>query len=221
MAAAWFSDLITAQTAAFLLVSVCCNAHLDIPICSLSAPDGFDVPLASEDELRQHTFNWCPKRAASRKKIKRQFDWSPTCSSKFHGFILFNTNGETCPPAYSTMMTEAERDEWNSVFHHKLPELMRNRHYQRQFGNIFARVHGSHKARTGDGKRQQIKFSKILRIALTRLKSAKTPEKKQVAQAELDLMNLAKDLLAAQYKRLVQVSCSVFFSPSSRAWDIC
>jgi len=119
------------------------------------------------------------------------------------------------------MMTQAERDEWNSVFHHKLPELMRNRHYQKNFSNIFARVNDSHKARTEDGKRQQIKFSKILRIALTRLKSAKTPEKKQVAQAELDLMNLAKDLLAAQYKRLVQVSCSVFFSPSSRACDIC
>ena len=200
---AWFSDFITAQTVVFLVASVCLNVNLDIPICSLSAPDGIDVPLASEDELRQHSFTWCKKTCESRKKVKRQFNW-PRCSSNFHGFILFDTSADTCPHA---AMSEADREKWNQVFHHKLPELMRKKHFRSQFVNIFARLHGSSAARAGDGKRQQIKFSKLTKIARKRLNRANSDQKTKDAQDELDVLHMAQELMAKQYKLLVQVSC--------------
>ena len=201
--ASWFSTLIASQTVVFLVASVCLNVKLDIPICSLSAPDGIDVPLASVDELRQHSFTWCNTTRDSRKKIKRQFDW-PRCSRKFHGFILFDTSADTCPHA---AMSEADREQWNEVFHHKLPELMRKKHFRNQFFNIFARVHGSRAARAGDGKRKQIKFSKLTKIARRRLDNAASDQKKRAAQEELEIILMAQELMAKQYKLLVQVSC--------------
>ena len=51
----WFERFILAQSALFLLQSVCQNPIFDQPQCTLSAPIDSEIPLATVNELRKHT----------------------------------------------------------------------------------------------------------------------------------------------------------------------
>ena len=200
---AWYHSIIALQTSAFLL-SICTELRFDIPICSLSAPEGHNIPLASDAEMRQHSFTQCNKLDKSRKKIKRSFHWGKDCSKdKFHGFILFNNlHFGACEPLF---VKEDEQQEWNDVFHQRMPALLTTPHYRNAFVPIFARVNGTVEERKGDSRRKQLRLKHILKIATRRYKDAKSAPQKAKTQKELELVQLAKSLLARHYSRLVTV----------------
>ena len=209
---AWYHSIVALQTSVFLL-SVCTEVRLDIPICSLSAPEGHSIPLASEAEVLQHIFTPCDKLSKSRRKIRRSFHWGKDCSKdKFHGFILFNNVqfGAGAP----LFVHEEEQQEWNDVFHQRMPALLRTKHYGKAFAPIFARVNGSVEERRGDSRRKQLRLKQILKIATTRHKEAKSAQQKAKTHEDLELVQLAKNLLARHYSRLVTVWFSVVYSAS-------
>jgi len=53
---AWYHSIVALQTSVFLL-SVCTEVRLDIPICSLSAPEGHSIPLASRVNFFGYTMH--------------------------------------------------------------------------------------------------------------------------------------------------------------------
>ena len=205
----WFERFLLAQTAVFLLHSVCRNPRLDPPVCAMSAPDGYTVPLATDSELKQHTFRRCRTRGESRKKIKECFHWgSKKLSANFQGFILFNIE-ENIEGVLPEFVTSDEREEWSNIFHVELPNMLKTKAYKSQFGTIFARLGGDTAHRFGDAKRGQIKLSKMLKIATRRLKAAQTDRLRDVAGKEVKLVKRARDLAARLYKRIVQVHCAI------------
>lgn len=203
---AWYHSLIAMQTAAILL-SVCTDARLNIPLCSLFAPEGFSIPFVSEAEMQQHTFTPCNKVGESRKKIRRAFHWGKHCPKGFHGFVLFN-NEEHNALFEPKFVPEAEHDEWKDVFHTRLPQLLRTRAYRKLFQPIFAKVNGTDAERRGDGKRRQVRLKRLLKVAMDICKKqvrASSSALKEQKQKDLELIILARNLLARHYKRLITV----------------
>ena len=205
----WFQRFVLAQTAFFLLHSVCKNPRFDTPVCSMSAPDGQSVSLATHSEVGQHTFRRCKTRGESRKKIKDSFHWvSKKLASNFQGFILFNIE-EKIEGVLPEFVKPDEREEWSNIFHVELPLLLKTRPYKSQFGTIFARLGGTTAHSVGDAKRGQLKLSKMLKIATRRLKSAQTDQLRDMARKEVKLVARARDLAARLYKRIVQVNYAI------------
>jgi hypothetical protein len=201
---AWFHPFLALQTAAVLLF-VCTDVRLDIPMCSLFAPEGRDIALATEAEMRQHTFTSCDKLGKSRKRIRRSFHWGPQCSKDFHGFILFNNHDAHNAGRDPQFIKEGEQEEWTDIFHKRLPELLRTKAYRNAFHPIFARVNGTVDERRGDSKRQQIRLKRVLKIAHARYERAQSDMQKAQTRKDLELVQNAKRLLATHYSRLVQV----------------
>ena len=205
----WFETFILAQTALFLLHSVCRDPRFDAPICSMSAPEGHSLPLATESETMKHTFRRCKTRWESRKKIKQSFHWgSKTLAADFQGFILFNTE-EMIEGVLPEFIKPDESEEWSNIFHIELPLLMKTPAYRKKIGTIFARLSGDTDHRMGDKKRGQCKLSQMLKIATRRFKSAKTDRLKDVASKEIELIERARNLAARLYKGLVQVRAAI------------
>lgn len=223
MTSKWFERFILAQTALFLLQSVCQNPVYDLPQCSLSAPEAHLIPLATADELRKHTFVRSKTRGESRKRVRRSFHWgSERLSASFQGFVLFKTEDAT-KGFYPEFVKPEEMDEWTSVFHHRLPALLRKKPWRNLFGTIFARISGDAEHRKGDKKRGQVKFSRLLKVARSHVKAAESDlqralddaspnliagrrTKLAAAHADLELVVLAKNLVARHYERIVKVS---------------
>jgi len=216
--AKWFERFILVQSASFLLQSVCQNPFFDVPQCSLSAPEGSVIELATATELRKHTFVRGKTRSESRKKLRNGFHWgSKRLSSNFQGFILFNTEEEGADGSYPKYFGPEQLEEWKSIFHERLPALLRTEPWASKFGTIFAKVAG--KNRMGDKKRGLVKFSAMLKLARKRLKtatrqdteykteSARAAHEKRAtdALAELQLIIRARNLVAHQYKQIVEV----------------
>jgi len=178
----WFQGFVLAQTALFLLHSVCRDPRFDTPICSMSAPEGHTLPLATESELMKHTFRRCTKRWESRKKIKQSFHWgAKKLAADFQGFILFNTE-EMIEGVQPEFIKPDENEEWSNIFHIELPLLLKTKAYQNKFGTIFARLSGDTAHRMGDKKRGQCKLSTMRKIATRRFKSAKNDRQRGVAR---------------------------------------
>ena len=113
------------------------------------------------------------------------------------GFLLFSNKD----PVLKTV-AEKDRDEWDSIFHDKLPKLLRSDHYRIQFSTIFARVQGDTKHRFGDNLRLQLKLRRALKITNDRAKQKTAgPDRK----AEYDLLVRARDPLLKDYGDLVKV----------------
>ena len=189
----WFKSFLHAIPRLLLLQSVCCNADLDIPLCSTSLHDDYVLEKITQAELRQHTFSGATTQGVARKQCK-----SKMRNHGFHGFLLFS-NMNSVPKT----VEEEDREEWDSIFHDKLPALLKTKAYKRKFSPTFARVEGDEYNRFGDKLRLQLKLKVALRFASDRLKSKTGGQKK--AQAEYDLVLRAQDLLSKHYRALAQV----------------
>jgi len=218
MPGSWFEKFVLAQSALFLLQSVCHNPIYDVPQCHLYAPNDSMIPLATADELRRHTFVRHQTRTESRKKVRHTFHWgSKKLSAKFQGFILFKTEDPNAK-LFPDFVRREELDEWTAVFHDRLPALLRTDPYYGQFHPIFARLNTRTVLRKSDKKRCQLKFSQMLKVARKELHEAnnsrqcvtdkgKASRSKRIddAKANLDLVALATRLIARHYERIVQV----------------
>ena len=218
----WFESLVHGHTASILYQLACQNPVYDVPQCSLSASDERSIPYATADELRKHTFVPSKTRGESRKKVRRSFHWgSKRLSPDFQGFILFKTEN-AAEGVYPQFVKPEEMDEWTSVFHDRLPALLRTSRFAPYMATIFARVAGNADYRMGDKRRGQVKFSRLLKVAKSQVKAAESklrnslPETKTdvvadrqkklaAAQDDLNLIVLAKNLVARHYKRVVEV----------------
>ena len=115
-----------------------------------------------------------------------------------HGFLLFS-NHHLVPKS----VAEEDREEWDSIFHDKLPQLLRTRSYKNKFRAIFARVGGHNDKFCFGGHLQlQLKLRTALKIAEARSwhKNA-SPEKRE----EFKLIVRACNLLQEHYRGLVKV----------------
>ena len=187
----WFQTLLSTLTPVLLFTTVCCNASLDIPLCSTSLHPDYVLQKVSQAALNKHTFTGSPKtHCDARKQCRRKMS--------NHGFLLFS-NHHLVPKS----VAEEDREEWDSIFHDKLPQLLRTRAYKNKFRAIFARVGGHNdKIRFGDHLRLQLKLRTALKIAEARswYKNA-SPEKRE----EFKLVVRARDLLREHYRGLVKV----------------
>jgi hypothetical protein len=103
-------------------------------------------------------------------------------------------------------------EEWDSIFHDKLPAMLKQTAYASKFSPIFARMMGDNNHRFGDRLRLQLKLKKALKIAQRRLSDANQRRASQKkgdvvakAKAEYELLLRARALLAKHYRALVQV----------------
>jgi hypothetical protein len=126
---------------------------------------------------------------------------------KNHGFLLFS-NRHDVP---KTVAAE-DLEEWDSIFHDKLPAMLKQTAYASQFSPIFARMMGDDNHRFGDRLRLQLKLKKALKIAQRRLSAAnqsRSSKKKgdavEKAKAEYELLVRTRALLAQHYRALVKV----------------
>jgi hypothetical protein len=200
IATKWFQTFLDVLTPALLLQTVCCNVKFDTPPCSTSLAPEYVAQKVTEAELRQHTFFTGTKNASeARKQCKKKM--------KNHGFILFS-NRHAVP---KTVASE-DLEEWDSIFHDKLPAMLKQTAYASKFSPIFARMMGDNNHRFGDRLRLQLKLKKALQIAQRRLSDAnqRRPSQKkgdvvEKAKAEYELLVRARALLAQHYRALVQV----------------
>ena len=149
-----FRIFLDALTPVILLQTVCLNAKHDIPPYSTSLHPDYVLETVTLAELKQHTFTGSPCYSVARKQCRRRMT--------HQGFLLFSNKN----PVRKTV-TEEDRDEWVSIFHDKLPKLLRSDPYRRQFSNIFARVQGiegNTKHRFRDSLRLQLKLRRELKI---------------------------------------------------------
>ena len=146
--------------------------------------------------MRMHTFHGGLKPHVARKH----------CKSKIahQGFFLFSNKNEKFPVPKT--VPEKDREEWDDVFHIKLPALLRQAAYKKAFSPIFARIIGQEKVskkfgRFGDGRRLQLKLSVAFKVANNRLQQASSVQATRRAQAEIDLLTRARRMLANHYRR--------------------
>ncbi len=140
----WYHSIVALQASAFLL-SVCTEVRLDIPICSLSAPEIHSIPIASEAEMLQHIYNPFDKLSEPRMKFRRSFHWGMYCSkNKFHGFILFNNVHfgalESLCFSMATRRSVSSKS-WPRIV--RLPQLRLNLHLHKAAGGMRQGVAGS------------------------------------------------------------------------------
>ena len=119
---------------------------------------------------------------------------------KNHGFLLFS-NRHAVP---KTVAAE-DLEEWDSIFHDKLPAMLKQTAYASQFSPIFARMVGDDNHRFGDRLRLQLKLLNALKIAKRLVRRAKRVDAVEQAEAECKLLVRARALLAKHYRALVKV----------------
>ena len=146
-----FRTFLDALTPVILLQTVCLSAKHDIPPYSTSLHPDYVLETVTLAELKQHTFTGSPCYSVARKQCRRRMT--------HQGFLLFSNKN----PVRKTV-TEEDRDEWVSIFHDKLPKLLRSDPYRRQFSNIIARVQGNTKHHFRDSLRLQLKLRRELKI---------------------------------------------------------
>lgn len=189
----WFQTFLDTLPSELLLHNVCCNAKLDIPPCTTSINPNYVLRKVTTEELKLVTFTKTQRNSVAKKQCKRRM--------KDHGFLLFS-NQHSIPQTVS----QEDGDEWDSIFHDKLPNLLRSEPYKTKFSPIFARMHGDTQHRFGDKLRLQLKLRGALKIAKKRAEQKSAgPEKK----AEYALLVRARSLLQKHYRALVQVTLSV------------
>lgn len=195
----WFQTFLDVLTPALLLQTVCCNVKFDTPPCSTSLAPEYVAQEVTAAELKQHTFTGTKTASEARKQCRKKM--------KNHGFLLFS-NRHAVP---KTVAAE-DLEEWDSIFHDKLPAMLKQTAYASKFSPIFARMMGDNNHRFGDRLRLQLKLKKALKIAQRRLSAAnqsRSSKKKgdavEKAKAEYELLVRARALLAQHYRALVQV----------------
>jgi hypothetical protein len=199
IATKWFQTFVDVLTPALLLQTVCCNVQFDTPLCSTSLAPEYVAQEVTAAELKQHTFTGTKTASEARKQCRKKM--------KNHGFLLFS-NRHDVP---KTVAAE-DLEEWDSIFHDKLPAMLKQTAYASQFSPIFARMMGDDNHRFGDRLRLQLKLKKALKIAQRRLSDANQRRASQKkgdvvakAKAEYELLLRARALLAKHYRALVQV----------------
>ncbi len=199
IATKWFQTFLDVLTPALLLQTVCCNVKFDTPPCSTSLAPEYVAQEVTAAELKQHTFTGTKTASEARKQSRKKV--------KNHGFLLFS-NRHDVP---KTVAAE-DLEEWDSIFHDKLPAMLKQTAYASKFSPIFARMMGDDNHRFGDRLRLQLKLKKALKIAQRRLSAAnqsRSSKKKgdavEKAKAEYELLVRARALLAQHYRALVQV----------------
>jgi hypothetical protein len=197
--APWFQTFVDVLTPALLLQTVCCNVQFDTPRCSTSLAPEYVAQEVTAAELKQHTFTGTKTASEARKQCRKKM--------KKHGFLLFS-NRHAVP---KTVAAE-DLEEWDSIFHDKLPAMLKQTAYASKFSPIFARMMGDNNHRFGDRLRLQLKLKKALKIAQRRLSDANQRRASQKkgdvvakAKAEYQLLLRARALLAKHYRALVQV----------------
>ena len=93
--AGWFRTILDAIPRLLFLQTVCCNAELDISLCSTSLHPGYVPEKFTHAELRQHTFTGALTPSVGRKQCKSKL--------KNQGFLLFSNK-------HSVPKTVAEED---------------------------------------------------------------------------------------------------------------
>ena len=195
-----WGSFVGSLTPLLLLQTVCLNAEFDVAKCSTSIHPDYLCQKVTEAEMRMHTFHGGLKPHVARKH----------CKSKIahQGFFLFSNKNEKFPVPKT--VPEKDREEWDDVFHIKLPALLRQAAYKKAFSPIFARIIGQEKVskkfgRFGDGRRLQLKLSVAFKVANNRLQQASSVQATRRAQAEIDLLTTARRMLANHYRALIQV----------------
>ena len=155
-----WGSFVGSLTPLLLLQTVCLNAEFDVAKCSTSIHPDYLCQKVTEAEMRMHTFHGGLKPHVARKH----------CKSKIthQGFFLFSNKNEKFPVPKT--VPEKDREEWDDVFHIKLPALLRQAAYKKAFSPIFARIIGQEKVskkfgRFGDGRRLQLKLSVAFKVA--------------------------------------------------------